>query len=743
MIKRILSCLMATALAGSVQAQVQDYMVIEKTDGTQLKLGIDEIQQMLFTTEGNAVFGKEADAVDMGFCVKWASWDLGASAIGQRGGYYGWGDPTGELSSLNEDDYGGSNPPTCISGSKLDIARVQWGKRWRLPTFYEMEELLENCQWTYGTFGSENIVTAKAPNGQELVFPLAGYLRGSNQTPVNNHVAGYYNSGSVYTNNGYLWCNGLFCPKDSNDVYIYGYRRYLRMPVRPVFGDDVTVITNDPYVALNGYVTLYGTVAAAIGVSSYSRGFFITKGDTPSSSNYTRKVEAEGTVRLGWFSSPDISGLEPGTTYNYCAYVYADGTYYYGRTGRFATKEIEETLTVSSSSVAIESTAGASAKFSVSSNVGWTLTGVPEWLSVSATGGIGDESIVVTALSDNPSTTQQRTAQLTIATSKKNVKVTVSQKASEVKTIYREPYTTWGAAKTQVKSYMSSYTQYSEDTEMLVYEGRNMETLFMYMFENQKLYLAVVAINRLETTKDKIAEQLLKNGYKRQGAASYLFVSSDDKTKVKISESDDVDAYYVVYSPNLVLDELFEEPYLAWGASRSTVRTTVLNRGYTVLQESNNASDNYYLMYEGKKKESFSVYEFNSRIALDNVKVFILNSTASVDDLRQYLTSSMAYTYAGTNSAKTQFFHLSPDGKSYAVVMAAGSGDETAANMVYFTSYESVSSREMSRGVVSQSMESDKAAARALRHIGDTNTGNWQEKMNELLLQKIQQQDSM
>ena len=37
------------------------------------------------------------EAVDLGLSVKWASCNLGADAPNDYGGYFGWGDPTGQL----------------------------------------------------------------------------------------------------------------------------------------------------------------------------------------------------------------------------------------------------------------------------------------------------------------------------------------------------------------------------------------------------------------------------------------------------------------------------------------------------------------------------------------------------------------------------------------------------------------------------------------------------------------------
>lgn len=56
-----------------------------------------------------------ANFVDLGLSVKWAEWNMGASSVTDRGGYYGWGDPTGELYSNSSSDYAIGNTNSRVS----------------------------------------------------------------------------------------------------------------------------------------------------------------------------------------------------------------------------------------------------------------------------------------------------------------------------------------------------------------------------------------------------------------------------------------------------------------------------------------------------------------------------------------------------------------------------------------------------------------------------------------------------
>ena len=348
---------------------------------------------------------------------------------------------------------------------------------------------------------------------------------------------------------------------------------------------------------------------------------------------------------------------------------------------------------------------GASAEsrtISVTGNDKWTATSSASWCTLSKTSGTGATTLSVTVTQNTSSSA--RTASITFKgqNTGKNITISISQVGKENDIIYREPYTSWGATKPQTKSYMSSYTLYQEDDDALYYIGNNKETLVAYMFTESKLYSAAVIVNTSKTTLSEIDQQLRKNGYTY--VSDKLYASTDQKTIVMIEENTSSEAFFIYYYDinyiNSQNDTYFEEPYITWGASKSTVKTNMSNRGYSILQESSQATDNYYIVYYGKYKELYSMYLFNSSIKLSQVGIIFNASDASVNDLRNYLTSSLGYTYKGTNSAKTQFFHLSADGLSYAIVESGSSNDGTEMTYVTFVSFDTVSSgsRQNTRG---------------------------------------------
>ena len=101
--------------------------------------------------------GNHPHLIDLGLPsgTKWACCNVGATQPEEYGGYYAWGE-TEEKEVYSEDTYkyyqNGSyvNIGSDISGTEYDVAHVNWGSDWVMPTHDEQMELLNNCtsEWT-------------------------------------------------------------------------------------------------------------------------------------------------------------------------------------------------------------------------------------------------------------------------------------------------------------------------------------------------------------------------------------------------------------------------------------------------------------------------------------------------------------------------------------------------------------------------------------------------------------------
>ena len=205
--------------------------------------------------------GSTEEYVDLGLSVKWAKCNLGASKPSDYGSYYAWGEtePKAEYTwatykwmQAGQSDWKHITKYTIADGqtegiwydaggtfigdSKTtleaadDAATAKLGSPWRMPSFYEIQELIDYCTWTWTMQDGKNGYEVKGKNGNSIFLPAAGYRKGS---VLNNAGSwGYFRSSSLYI--GYNdYASNLNFDSDRHDKYNYS-RRYLGFSVRPV-----------------------------------------------------------------------------------------------------------------------------------------------------------------------------------------------------------------------------------------------------------------------------------------------------------------------------------------------------------------------------------------------------------------------------------------------------------------------------------------------------------------------------
>ena len=146
--------------------------------------------------------GTVGKPVDLGLSVKWADHNVGASSESEVGGRYLWGDPTGTATSST---YSQPNL-TEISGTKYDIATVQWGSQWRLPTYNEIKELVDNTSYVWtsrnGTFGGLFTSKKTGYTNKSIFIPYYGAYYSSTGIKVGDIWTGTLSSN--YKNYAYI-----------------------------------------------------------------------------------------------------------------------------------------------------------------------------------------------------------------------------------------------------------------------------------------------------------------------------------------------------------------------------------------------------------------------------------------------------------------------------------------------------------------------------------------------------------
>ena len=188
------------------------------------------------------------DYVDLGLPsgLKWATCNVGAAKPEEFGSYFAWGETeekahygwesytwcSGSENTMTKyctDKYYGAADEKTILEADDDVAHVQWGGSWRMPTAEEMQELSSKCVWEWTTLNYVNGYRVTGPNGNSIFLPAAGCRYAAKLDAVGRY--GFYLSGSLYTNNG-NYSSLLYFSRFSYDCY--NNYRYYGHTVRPV-----------------------------------------------------------------------------------------------------------------------------------------------------------------------------------------------------------------------------------------------------------------------------------------------------------------------------------------------------------------------------------------------------------------------------------------------------------------------------------------------------------------------------
>ena len=171
------------------------------------------------------------DWVDLGLPsgLKWATCNVGASNPGSYGNYYAWGETTTKSSYTKGNGSTSNQNIGDIAGTIRDAARQNWGGSWRMPRASEIDELSNNCTWTWTTQDGHDGCRITGPNGNSIFLPAAGYRYGSSSSYVCSY--GYYWSSTPNESNTQGAYSLFFYSGLRSRLWDY---RYYGFSVRPV-----------------------------------------------------------------------------------------------------------------------------------------------------------------------------------------------------------------------------------------------------------------------------------------------------------------------------------------------------------------------------------------------------------------------------------------------------------------------------------------------------------------------------
>ena len=140
--------------------------------------------------------------VDLGLSVKWARYNVGASTPDDYGDYFAWGDISAATATAVS-PYDDEEATDFAGDATYDAATNEWGGNWKTPTKTQLEELVSDCTWTWGTYDGTSVkgFLVTGSNGNSIFLPAAGYVTVSSETATTSYAGttGYYWSSTPNT----------------------------------------------------------------------------------------------------------------------------------------------------------------------------------------------------------------------------------------------------------------------------------------------------------------------------------------------------------------------------------------------------------------------------------------------------------------------------------------------------------------------------------------------------------------
>lgn len=205
-------------------------------------------------SEPAVILENNHEAVDLGLPsgTLWATCNVGASTPEEEGTPFAYGE-TQKKTVFDWNNYqlveiGGDNGRDMYKKYNIrksagvtdnllvlqpedDVASVEWGGSWRMPTKEDAEELIEKCHFVYDMHDDVEGFVVTGPNGNSIYMAF-NQTHGSDTTWTHYEGAFFRTSSVMRDDGGY--CNHawlLAVSRRAGTVHSY---RYVGLPVRPV-----------------------------------------------------------------------------------------------------------------------------------------------------------------------------------------------------------------------------------------------------------------------------------------------------------------------------------------------------------------------------------------------------------------------------------------------------------------------------------------------------------------------------
>ncbi|MCQ2198916.1 MAG: InlB B-repeat-containing protein [Paludibacteraceae bacterium] len=237
----------------------QTYMIVHfKRDGSNYEdtkeYLLDDVKDVRFVLGDELSYpvSGEVDGyeyVDLGLPsgTKWATMNIGAKQPDGSGCYYSWGEVrTKEVYSKSEFSISGNYNTLQNDGvldlngmlsASYDAANQNWSENWRMPTFDEFDELIENCNWEWTTFnGVVGYKVISKENGKWIFLPASNGQ--TDKGTISSDVKGFYWTSQMPQRSTTVDKTSFSLVFDEKNMYLQSNYNssYSGLTVRPVVG---------------------------------------------------------------------------------------------------------------------------------------------------------------------------------------------------------------------------------------------------------------------------------------------------------------------------------------------------------------------------------------------------------------------------------------------------------------------------------------------------------------------------
>ena len=167
----------------------------------------------------------------------WATCNVGANSPEEAGDYFAWGETEPKGYFYTEDNYTFSIGSATELPEANDAATINWGSKWRMPSYDQIKELTQNTTTEWTTLNGAPVlkVTSKT-NGNSIFLPTTGYRGDGNLVDSSTSVEYWSRTRSQYNDDraDYLLMKNADYNNKWSSAYNYSHYFYYGHTVRAV-----------------------------------------------------------------------------------------------------------------------------------------------------------------------------------------------------------------------------------------------------------------------------------------------------------------------------------------------------------------------------------------------------------------------------------------------------------------------------------------------------------------------------